>query len=146
MYNEKIKQLYDWRLKETNIPIGSKIKLPEDVYKNFRFYFEKKIRECFVVFSLLTDNHVIGFEEVSSGSSSAVIANPKEIFLSAIAFNANGIIIAHNHPTGNLKFSKEDLNITKRIKEGGDILGIPLLDHIIFTDNGYLSAMESGKF
>jgi DNA repair protein RadC len=71
--------------------------------------------------------------------------HPREVFADALTDRAAGIIIAHNHPSGNLEASKEDINITNRLKEGAKLLGIDLIDHIIFSKDGFISLQEQGK-
>ena len=83
-------------------------------------------------------NNVRGAFEVSRGGLNASIVHPREIFKRALLLNAASIILAHNHPSGDTTPSREDINITKRLVEGGKILGIEVLDHIIVGDN-YMS-------
>lgn len=84
-------------------------------------------------------NRVLGIYEVSSGGMSGTIAHPKLIFSTALITCASGIILAHNHPSGNAKPSSHDLELTKKIKMGGKLLDIEVLDHIIMTAEGYFS-------
>jgi len=70
--------------------------------------------------------------------------HPREIFAEAMNDRACSIIVAHNHPSGRLEASHEDIEITRRISEAGEILGIPLLDHIIFSETGFISLKEKG--
>ena len=81
---------------------------------------------------------------ISVGSISASIVHPREVFKPAIDHLASAIILMHNHPSGELKASRQDIEITRTIKEAGDILDIPLLDHIIIGHTGYLSLREQG--
>ena len=78
------------------------------------------------------------------GSLNASVMEAREIFKSSILSNAASIILLHNHPSGELQPSKEDLNLTKRIELAGEILGIPLLDHIILGQGEYMSFQEKG--
>ena len=85
-------------------------------------------------------NKVIGFYKISNGGVAESIIDPKVVFTTAL--NTPGtcaIILAHNHPSGNLKPSEQDIQITKKIKEGGKIIDIKLLDHLIITDESYFS-------
>jgi DNA repair protein RadC len=84
-------------------------------------------------------NKVIGFYKVSSGGFAGTVADPKVIFTIALNCAASAIIIAHNHPSGNLKASKADIDLTNKIKLAGDTLEINLLDHIIMTEDSYYS-------
>ncbi len=72
------------------------------------------------------------------------IVHPREAFADPITDRACAILVAHNHPSGNLDPSEEDMDITTRLRQSGDILGIPVLDHLIFSENGYYSFVEKG--
>ena len=89
-------------------------------------------------------NRVLGVVEISSGGVTGTIADPKLIFSAALKANACGIIISHNHPSGNIRPSRADEQLTSKIKEGGKYLDIKLLDHIIVTSEGYYSFAEQG--
>lgn len=88
-------------------------------------------RESFYALHLDVRNHVIGVEEVSKGTLSGVEVHPRELFKGAILNNASKMIIAHNHPSGVASPSREDIQLTERIAKAGEMLGIPLLDHVI---------------
>lgn len=96
-------------------------------------------KEWFVVFYLATDLSIISREIISIGTLNSCIIHPREIFRTAIRRNANSIIIAHNHPGGNTDPSTEDIKITQQLKKAGEILDIPLLDHVIVTPTAYTS-------
>ena len=83
---------------------------------------------------------LIGKHEISRGTLTTSLVHPREIFFPAIEDRAASIIIAHNHPSGMLTISEQDREVTKRIKDAGDLLGIPLDDHLIITETGYVSA------
>jgi len=100
--------------------------------------------EVFSMLSLNARNQVCGYSVVTSGILNSSLVHPREIFQRAIRFNAAGIILAHNHPSGNLEPSSEDLRMTKQMVEAGKIMGIPIHDHIIFTDDGCTSLAERG--
>lgn len=101
-------------------------------------------REHFRIMHLSTRNNVLGISPVSVGSLNSSIVHPRECFKEAIRRNANTIILLHNHPSGDPAPSREDLEITKRLAEGGKILGIDILDHIIIGDKRYVSLKEQG--
>jgi len=90
-------------------------------------------KETFVVAFLNTKNRVIGHEVVSVGSIDSAIVHPREVFRNAIVNKANAVILCHNHPSGDVTPSKEDISITKRLKEAGNLLGIQILDHLIIN-------------
>ncbi len=99
-------------------------------------------KEHFVVFFLDTQNQIVRKELVSIGTLNASLIHPREVFEPAIKFLASHIIVAHNHPSGSLEPSEEDLAVTKRLGDAGKLLGIQLLDHVIVTTIGYISLKE----
>lgn len=101
--------------------------------------------EQFKVLLLSRPNRVLGLFEVSSGSSTGTVADPKLIFAAAIKANAAGIILAHNYPSGNLKPSQSDIDLTRRMKSGGTILEIQVLDHLIISSEDYYSFADVGE-
>lgn len=117
-----------------------------DAVKLIRRIWEDDIqyRERFYMVMLDRANKVIGFTLIGVGGSSAVTADVKMILQTALLTHAQAIIIAHNHPSGNLKPSQSDIHLTKRVKEGSDIMDITLIDHIILTENSYYSFAENG--
>ena len=101
-------------------------------------------QEVLKLIVLNTKNKVIKCKDVFKGSLNSSIVHPREIFSEAIKCGGASIIISHNHPSGDPTPSKEDVNITLRIKDSGDIIGIRLLDHIIIGDNKFISLKEKG--
>lgn len=101
-------------------------------------------KEHFVCLFLNTKNHVIGRETISVGSLNATVVHPREVFRSAIQRCSASIICAHNHPSGDPTPSKEDIELTARLTEAGDIVGIELLDHLIIGDRSFISLKEKG--
>lgn len=99
-------------------------------------------KEHFIILMLNTKNFLLGVETVSIGSLNSSIVHPRELFKSAINKSAAAIILAHNHPSGDATPSREDIEVTKRIKSGGQLLGIDVIDHIIIGDNCYYSFKE----
>jgi DNA repair protein RadC len=100
--------------------------------------------EQFKVMLVNRANKVLGIFELSTGGVTGTVADPKLIFAAAIKGAACGIIMAHNHPSGNLSPSQADIDLTRKIKEGGRLLEIQLLDHIILTSEGYYSFADEG--
>ena len=108
-------------------------------------YFETSLVEVFAVLLLNSANGVVGFSEVTKGILNSSLVHPREIFQRAILANSASIILVHNHPSGNLEPSSEDQRITKQLVEGGIILGIPVVDHVILTGpTTYSSFSEKG--
>lgn len=101
-------------------------------------------REVLCILNMKTDGQVINMNIVSVGTVNSSLVNPREVFKSSILSNGSGIIAIHNHPSGNIKPSREDRNITKRLKECGELMGIELLDHIIIGGtNGKMFSFKS---
>ncbi len=115
---------------------------PEDLYKLLRPRIAKADREHFVAVLLSSRNTVIGIETVSVGSLNASIVHPREVFKPAIVHSASALALAHNHPSGDVTPSEEDLAITKRLRDAGHLLGIDLLDHLIIGKSAYTSLKE----
>jgi DNA repair protein RadC len=99
-------------------------------------------RENFIAFYLDTQNCLIERQTISIGTLNASLVHPREVFEPALSFHAASIIIAHNHPSGELEPSVEDKEVTKRLMEAGGIIGIDVRDHIIVSKNGYFSFKE----
>jgi len=100
--------------------------------------------EQFKVLFLNRANRVLGIYDVSSGGISGTVADPRVIFVAALKSNCCGIIVSHNHPSGNLKPSRQDEELTQKIKHAGQLLEIKLLDHVIITSEGYYSFADEG--
>lgn len=107
-------------------------------------YLDGADREHFVVLMLNTKNKPIGINTVSIGTLNSSLVHPREVFKPAILANAAGIILGHNHPSGDTTPSREDVETTKRLVEAGKLLGIQVLDHVIVSDEGTLSLKERG--
>lgn len=118
---------------------------PEEVF-NYAFCLDLQIkdREHFVILHLDSRNRVTGHETVSIGSLNASIVHPREVFKGAILVSAASIICLHNHPSGDLTPSREDITMTNRLKEAGDLLGIEVLDHLIVSHEGFISFKDKG--
>jgi len=101
-------------------------------------------RENFVCLHLNIKHAVISYEIVSIGNLHSAIVHPREVYKGAMLANSAAIIIAHNHPSGDPEPSPEDITITKRLSDAGNILGIQILDHLVFGDRGFVSLKERG--
>ncbi|MGL5764570.1 MAG: JAB domain-containing protein [Sarcina sp.] len=122
-----------------------KIKNPWDIYKAFIDVYElhKQTEEVFFIACLDTKNKIIGIHEVSRGTLNSSLVHPREVFKRALINNASKIILAHNHPSMDLTPSIEDKKVTKRLIQGGEVLGIEVIDHIIIGDGTYYSFKEN---
>jgi DNA repair protein RadC len=115
------------------------VKSPEDVVKTARNLLKGKKKEHFLAICLDTRNHLIKTSTVSVGSLDCSIVHPREVFKDAISSSAASVIFIHNHPSGDPTPSEDDIKMTKRLIEAGEIIGIEVLDHIIICDNQHLS-------
>ena len=115
------------------------IKSPQDIIKLTRNKLRGKKKEHFLVLCLNTRNHLINSQTVSIGSLDSSIVHPREVFKEAISTSAASVIFVHNHPSGDPQPSEDDIKLTKRLVDAGEILGIEVLDHIIICDNDYFS-------
>lgn len=121
---------------------GNRLTQPEQAAEAFCSFVGNPDREYFIAFLLDGKNRITSMHQVSQGSLNQSIVHPRETFKAAILANAAAVILAHNHPTGDLTPSSEDIAITRRLKEAGELLGVRVLDHIIIdTDTG-----NSGSF
>lgn len=140
----EIQLIYKSKVKASLRP---KIASSRDAYEVLKKYWDEgKIDfvEQFKVLLLNRANKVIGLFEVSTGSTTNTVADPKLIFVAALKANACGVIVAHNHPSGNLTASQADLNLTRDLRAAGKFLHIPVLDHIIVTSESYYSFADEG--
>jgi DNA repair protein RadC len=107
---------------------------------------EPEVVEVCYVLCLAAPMTLIGYHQVSRGSLSETLMHPREIFKTAVLANAAAIVVIHNHPSGDPKPSREDLDVTARLKRAGQLLGIDLLDHVIIGHHGlYVSLKERGE-
>ncbi len=125
-------------------PEGAKIETPADLLPHVRHYADRK-QEHFLCASINGANEILNIRVVTIGLIDRTPVHPREVFADALSDRASGIIVAHNHPSGGLEPSPSDINITAQLKAAGAIVGIDLLDHIIFNRTGYFSFLEDGR-
>ena len=125
--------------KSINIKNKRVIKTPEEAYCELKGKFRGKKKEYFWAILLDTRNQIIKLVEISVGSLDSSIVHPRELFKEAIASSSSSIIVAHNHPSGNPEASQEDIALTKRLIQAGNIVGIEVIDHLIIGDGKYVS-------
>ncbi|MEY2363457.1 DNA repair protein RadC [Lysinibacillus capsici] len=123
-----------------------KIRSPQDAYDLLFTFLGQVDREHFLVLCLDTKNQPTCIQTVHIGSLNSSIVHPREVFKSAILSNSASIIVGHNHPSNVTTPSSEDIEVTKRLKESGSILGIDLIDHLIICEDSFLSLKERGYF
>ncbi|WP_294298311.1 DNA repair protein RadC [uncultured Chryseobacterium sp.] len=126
------------------IPEKSSITCSNDGYQILKKYLSDIRTEEFWAIFLNQNNRVLHFAQLTQGGINQSIVDVRVLFKTALDHFSTGIIVAHNHPSGNLKPSKEDIDITQKIKEAGKILNIQLLDHLIITQNSYFSFSDNG--
>lgn len=120
---------------------------PDEAGKVLRTVWDNdhiQLKDEFVVLLLNNAKHCIGWSKISSGGGTATIVDPCSVYQVALLANATSIIVAYNHPSGNLEPSKSDRTLTERIKKSGNMLGITLEDHIILTTDDYVSFRAKG--
>ncbi len=122
------------------------VKTPEEVVNLVKGRLKGKKKEYFLALLLDTRNQLIKVAEISVGSLDSSIVHPREVFKEAISASAASVIFVHNHPSGDPTASEDDIKLTKRLAEAGEIVGIDVLDHIIITDKKYLSLKREGLF
>ncbi len=142
-------QIYEFRIrrirrKHSELPV---IRDPLSAANFFRVFCKEEPREVFMAAYLDTRNNAIGVEKIAIGNAAGVDVHPRELFRGAILAGATGIVVAHNHPSGHAEPSNEDIQLTRRVVVAGRILGIPILDHIIITEDSHYSirAMQPGE-
>ena len=121
----------------------AKIKSSNDVFKNLKYDYFNLNQEHVIILSLSTSNKIISKDVIFKGSLNQSIIHPREIFKTAISNGACSIVISHNHPSGNIQPSKEDVEITKNLVSIGKTMGIPVLDHVIIAKNNYFSFKDN---
>lgn len=132
------------RRKETAAAARVTITCSTDIYNLIRPHLQDLPHEEFWVIMLNRANVVMRQEKISSGGVAGTVADPKMIFQQALEKLASSIILVHNHPSGNRQPSAADILLTKKLKEAGNFLDLPVLDHLIYTDRGYYSFADEG--
>ena len=131
------------RRKNTRKP--KQILHPTDIYQEVRHYANRNSQEYLIVLSLNGAKEVLDITVATIGFVNRTFFHPREVFSEPLKKRATSIAIAHNHPSGQLVPSSEDRMVTRKIALSGEILGINIIDHVIFTDNGYYSFLEHGE-
>jgi DNA repair protein RadC len=143
---KQIKAVYETlTIKEgiTNyLPRCTRFTSPEQIFQTFSF-LNNETKEYFYTLHLDGKNRICCIDQVSVGSLNQSIVHPREVFKTALLSSAAALILIHNHPTGDPSPSREDLEITRRLREAGELLGVKVLDHIIIGET-YLSFVSQG--
>lgn len=133
------------RRRKTEIkPEQTKITCSKDIYGLLHSHLMDLSHEEFWIICLNHAHKVISCEQISKGGFSATVVDAKLVFKTALDKKASSIVLAHNHPSGNLKPSPPDQSLTKKLKQGGQLMDIKVIDHVIYTNNGYFSFADDG--
>lgn len=125
-------------------PGRPRIRCAGDLWDQLRTYGDRR-QEHFFCLSLNGAHEVLALRLVTLGLLNRTLIHPREVFADPLAERAAAVMVAHNHPSGRLEPSPEDRDITRRLYDSGRLLGIPVLDHLIFTDQGWFSFAEAGE-
>jgi DNA repair protein RadC len=132
------------RVNTDKLSCSDRFTSPEQIYQHYHYSFRDRKKEHFLAILLDGKNRIIREIQVSEGSLNQSIVHPREVFNPAIRESAAGIILVHNHPTGDPTPSREDIAITKRLKDAAEITGVGILDHIIIGDGAFVSFAARG--
>jgi DNA repair protein RadC len=138
----EIQVSYSLKVKAKNRPVVTSSKDSYDIF--IRFFDNIEYTEKMYAMFLNRANRVLGIRMISSGGIAGTVCDPKNVFQVALKANASSIIICHNHPSGNLQPSEADTTFTRKFKEAGKFLDLPLLDHLIATEDSYFSYADQG--
>lgn len=122
------------------------VETPDDVAGLVQGRLKGKKKEYFLALLLDTRSHLIRVAEIAVGSLDSSIVHPREVFKEAVSASAASVVFVHNHPSGDTRASEDDIQLTKRLAEAGEIMGIDVLDHIIIGGKQYLSLKREGLF
>lgn len=132
-------------VQESTLSVPSRlVQAPGDAAEILRSAIGQADREHFVALHMDTRNRVTGVHVVSVGSLNASVVHPREVFKASILANAAAVLVGHNHPSGDETPSQEDIAITHRLRQAGELLGIPVLDHIVLGATTFYSFKEHG--
>ena len=134
--------VYRNKIKPTDRPKVNSAATAYDVLMNAWDMNKIELLEQFNILLLDRGNSCLGVSNISTGGVSACIVDPKIVFATALKARASGLILAHNHPSGNLKPSEADIQLTKKLREGGKLLDLSVWDHLIVTPTSYYSFAE----
>jgi DNA repair protein RadC len=139
----EVKVVYSTLVKNSE---RQKVVSSETAYQILKPFYEEFIdyKEASFVILLNRSNKVIGVNKISEGGFSGTIVDAKMVFQAALLAGASALILSHNHPSGALKPSESDIELTKKIKEFGKLIDLPILDHVIMTSEGYYSFANDG--
>lgn len=132
------------RLNTARLMNGERFTSPEQVYRHYHHRLRDRRKEYFMALLLDGKNRVLREVRISEGSLNQSLVHPREVFSPAVRESAAAIILVHNHPSGDPTPSREDREITRRLKDAGELMGVKVLDHIIIGDGGFISFTNEG--
>jgi len=145
VHQTRIPRIKLMAIREASLPYPARrISHSQHVFELLHDYFHGHDREEMLAILLDSKNCIIGLHTISIGSLTLSIVHPRETFKAAVLMNAAGLILAHNHPSGDATPSSEDRTLTARLTQAGDLLGIRVLDHVVVGDNRYVSFADQG--
>ena len=127
------------------VMVGRAMNTPRDSAAAFMAVLQDQPTEVFAILCLTTTHRVIAYHEVSRGTLDSTLVHPREVCKAALLAHAACVIVSHNHPSGDPTPSPDDVELTRRLAAAGDVIGIPVLDHIIIGDGRYYSFKEAGR-
>ncbi|MDR2537874.1 MAG: DNA repair protein RadC [Treponema sp.] len=123
---------------------GTRVTQPEDIYTLIRHHADRQ-QECFICVSLNGAHEVLAVRIVTIGLVNKTIVHPREVFADPILDRSSAVVVAHNHPSGQLSPSREDDEVTERLRAAAEILGLGFLDHLIFSNHSFFSYRQNGR-
>ncbi len=141
-----LRPVYERQVIRENAPAYLKdhrIRKAEDVYE-LMHDLQLEAKEHFITLHMDSQNSIICIDRVSTGSLNQFIVHPSDVFKGALLSSAAGLILVHNHPSGNAEPSSEDVAVSKRLQQAGDLIGIKVLDHVIVGEHRFTSLAERG--
>jgi len=145
MNQKYLKRIVAHYVRDGEIPYARTIRDSRGAFEIFKEYLPVRDREEFISIHLDRGNHPVCWDRVSVGSLTETTVAPREVFKTALLSNASAVIFLHNHPSGRPEPSREDMTLTKKLKEVGELLDIRVLDHlIVFSEDGFYSFQEHG--
>lgn len=139
----EIQLVYKSKVKVSNMEKIRDSRTASEVFRRV-WSQDMEYREEMLMLCMNRAHSVLGWVKISAGGTSGTVVDPKVVMQHALKVNASAFMICHNHPSGNLKPSSEDLRLTKRLRELGSLMELPLLDHIIIAEDGYFSFADEG--
>ena len=126
------------------VPVGARLTTPQAAAAAFATILEDEVVEVFGMLCVSTKRDVIAYHEVSRGTLDCTTVQPREVFQAALLTNCSGLLVAHNHPSGDATPSPDDVQLTRRLADAGTLLGVELLDHVIIGAGRWFSFRQGG--